>query len=84
MYANSYGIFPLTINAAVTGSVAIILVSSKLTAIKPLEWLGRNTMVFFAFHQSIAIPVATYILNSFFNPRMLHMPMNMMYFIVLD
>ena len=79
MYYNSYGIFPLTVSAAITGSLAVILLSSKLTAVKPLAWLGRNTMVFFALHQSVAMPIAVFILNRFVNSKMLNLPMHILY-----
>ncbi|RSX51138.1 acyltransferase family protein [Bifidobacterium callimiconis] len=57
MFAGQYGIFPLTVIAACCGSVAVILLMS-LVRCRPLNWLGRNTMVFFMFHQSIAMPIA--------------------------
>ncbi|OXN01184.1 acyltransferase family protein [Bifidobacterium vansinderenii] len=61
MFAGQYGVFPLTIMAACCGSVAVILFMS-LVRCRPLNWLGRNTMVFFMFHQSIAMPVAIKVL----------------------
>ena len=81
MYQNSYGIFPLTVSAAITGSLAVLL-SSKLVAVKPLAWLGRNTMVFFALHQSIAIPISVMILNHFMNSKMLTIPMHILYLVL--
>lgn len=63
MYYSTYGIFPLTIAAAVTGSLAVILLSGLFKKAKFLAWLGRNTMAFFAFHQGIAIPCSSFLLD---------------------
>ncbi|KAA8829305.1 acyltransferase family protein [Bifidobacterium tissieri] len=59
MFASQYGVFPLTIVAACAGSFAVILLSSGLRGLisDGLSWLGRNTMVFFMLHKSIAMPI---------------------------
>lgn len=82
MYRNSYGIFPLTVTAAVTGSIAVIMLSSKLCMLKPLEWLGRNTMVFFAFHQAIALPMAGTLLDTVLRSTKYRMPSSPVYMIL--
>lgn len=56
MCESHYGVFPLTIVAACTTSLAIILLSTLIN-IRPLRWLGKNTMTFFAFHQEVAQPI---------------------------
>lgn len=63
MFRCQYGIFPLTITAAITGSLSIILFSSYLQKEKILAWIGQNTMSFFAFHQSVAMVIMGMICN---------------------
>lgn len=57
MFVSSYGVFPLTIIAACAGSVGVIFISTYFVDIFLIKWLGENTMAFFAFHQSIGIPI---------------------------
>lgn len=64
MHQGQYGIFPFTIIAACTTSLAVILIST-LIKIRPLQWLGKNTMVFFAFHQAIAQPIMNTLLTPY-------------------
>lgn len=66
MFAGQYGVFPLTIAAACTGSLAAILLSSTLRGplSDGLSWLGRNTMVFFLLHKSIAMPITVKVLQA--------------------
>ena len=54
MYWNSYGMYPLMYLAAVTGSLFVIIISNAI-ACKPLETLGRNSMTYFALHQSVVM-----------------------------
>lgn len=58
MFYNQYGVFPLTVAAACTGSLAVLFLSSFLTSFSFLQWLGRNSIVFFALHQSVALPLS--------------------------
>ncbi|MDO4467694.1 MAG: acyltransferase family protein [Bacillota bacterium] len=57
MFHSSYGIFPLTISAAILLSLAILIVSKQIHS-KTLSYLGQNSMVYFAFHQSVALSLA--------------------------
>ena len=52
MYWNSYGIYPLTYISAILGCMFIIVISDSIK-IKAIESLGRNSMTYFALHQSI-------------------------------
>lgn len=61
MFQGRYGIFPLTVTAACAGSLAIILVCNCCTRCNAIQWIGRNSMAFFAFHQSIGMPIMTWI-----------------------
>lgn len=58
MFYSSYGIFPLTLTAAVLLSLAVIILAYRIH-IRPVIYIGRNSMIYFAFHQSIAIPLAS-------------------------
>jgi fucose 4-O-acetylase-like acetyltransferase len=63
MYEGRYGVFPLTIIAACAGTVAVITLASFLEHLKIVEWtagwIGKNSMAFFAFHQTIGITLMT-------------------------
>lgn len=61
MYYGSYGIFPLTISAACSGTLAIILLSTYVRKKSVLEWIGKNSMSFFAFHQSIGMAIMMFV-----------------------
>lgn len=52
MYWNSYGIYPLTFISAILGCLFTILIADSIK-IKAIENLGRNSMTYFALHQSI-------------------------------
>ncbi|MCR5791868.1 MAG: acyltransferase family protein [Lachnospiraceae bacterium] len=54
-FENNYSIIPVTALAAATGMLAVILFSTYLEKIWPLEWLGVNSMTFFAFHIDIGL-----------------------------
>ncbi len=63
MFSMQYGIFPLTILSSVMLSIAVITGSMLIEKSKVLSFLGRNTLIYFAFHQSIAIPIASYVIS---------------------
>ena len=56
MYFNSYGVPPLTIFAALSGIVFIILISGK-RVLRPVRYIGKNSMLFFMWHQSVIYPL---------------------------
>lgn len=62
MWASKYAIVPLTYISAISGSLAIILFSmqSNSTAIK---YIGKNSMIFFAWHQTLAMPLINLAFN---------------------
>lgn len=62
MYGSSYGICVFTISAAIMMSVAIFLFSLHFN-FDILKYFGKNSMVYFAFHQSIAMVIARYIIG---------------------
>lgn len=51
-----YGIYPLTMLSAYSGIALIVLVSKRLNN-KALCYVGENSMIFFAIHQAIIMPV---------------------------
>ena len=61
MFDSCYGFVPLTMLAAIFGTLAVIILASLMYDFKPLIWIGQNTMTFFAFHQYIALTMATQI-----------------------
>lgn len=58
MFNSSYGFAPLTYLAAFAGIFAVILFSSWFT-LRPVSYIGRNSMIYFAWHQSILMPLIT-------------------------
>lgn len=50
-----YGMFPLTYIIALAGIWVVILLSKTWT-FKSIQYLGQNTMLYFAIHQAIAMP----------------------------
>jgi len=59
MWGSQYAIMPLTYISAVSGSLAVILVS-KRTNIAALKYIGKHSMIFFAWHQTLAMPLINY------------------------
>lgn len=58
MYWNSYGVYPLMFLAAAFGTLFVIMISSMISSMisfKPLETLGRNSLTYFAIHQSVVM-----------------------------
>ena len=62
MATNEYGFVPLTFIAAVSG-IACVLLISKWFPINIVQYLGKRTLVYFAWHQSIAIPMLLFIFD---------------------
>lgn len=62
MCGSSYGIFPLTVSAAILLSAAVIMLSAHIHA-RWLASLGRDSMTYFAFHQSIGISIGKVIVD---------------------
>ena len=54
MYWNSYGFYPLMYGAAVFGTMFILLISNAIK-LPALEKLGKNSMTYFALHQSVVM-----------------------------
>lgn len=52
MYWNSYGNYVFMLIAALSGTLFVLIVSSSIKY-SPLETLGRNSMIYFAIHQSV-------------------------------
>lgn len=63
MFGMHYGIFPLTIFSSIVDSLAVITGSMIIEENRALSFLGRNTMVYFTLHQSIAIPIASRVIS---------------------
>lgn len=64
MFESSYGFEPFTYVAAFSGVFCIILLSKWFT-FRPVRYLGENSLLYFAWHQSIMIPVSVKILLCF-------------------
>ena len=56
-----YGIIPLTILASCFASFAVLLFSITIEKLFIVEWIGRNSFVFFAFHKIVGMNIMYYI-----------------------
>lgn len=56
MFNSNYGKPLFTYVAAFTGIFCIVILSKWIT-IKPISYLGENSMIYYAWHQSIMIPI---------------------------
>lgn len=56
MFYSSYGIFTLTICASILVSLAVSILSAHVHS-KRLQTLGRNSITYFALHQSLGLVV---------------------------
>lgn len=64
MCASSYGLVPLTFVSAFAGIVCVIIVS-RCATIKPIQYIGQNSLLYLAWHQVIMIPVSVILLGLF-------------------
>lgn len=62
MFRSSYGFAPLTYLSAFAGVVCVIIVSKWIT-IKPIQYIGENSLLYFAWHQTIMIPFSSICLS---------------------
>ena len=62
MFDSTYGYPPLTFISAFAGIFAVILFSTLLT-IKPVKFIGENSLYYYAWHQTIMIYIADKIVN---------------------
>ncbi len=56
MYRCCYGVPPLTVISAFAGIFFIIMLS-VLTTLKPILYIGKNSLIFFMWHQAVVYPV---------------------------
>lgn len=75
MFDCSYGIIPFTYLAAFAG-IGIIINISKWKTIKCIQYIGANSLLYFAWHQTIMIPITDKIYS------MLHLKSIMEYGII--
>ena len=63
MFGMRYGIAPLMYLSAFAG-IAAVTAFSALVTIRPLRYLGANSLTYFAFHQKIVLPLTYTALNA--------------------
>lgn len=61
MYCNEYGVIPITYAAAFAGVFAMLCLSRTIKS-RVLSYIGRNSILFYAWHQAITFPLATWIM----------------------
>lgn len=57
MYYCSYGFAPFTYISAFAG-IGCVVIFSRWFVLKPVQYIGSNSLVYFAWHQTIMIPVS--------------------------
>lgn len=57
MFDSTYGIAPLTFIGACLGSFSVILLA-KLSTFKSIQYIGKNSLIYFAWHQAILMPLS--------------------------
>ena len=57
MYDSRYGIIPITYLSAFAG-IGSTLIISEITLIKPVRYIGENSILYLAWHDEIMIPIA--------------------------
>ncbi len=62
MFDSTYGYPPLTFISAFAGIFAVILFSNFFT-LKPIKYIGENSLYYYAWHQTIMIYIADLIAN---------------------
>ena len=62
MFYNKYGMPVCTYVAALTGTACVCIIA-RLVTLRPIRYLGENTLVYFGWHQSIMIFLANRLLN---------------------
>lgn len=62
IFYNQYGFIPLTYLSAISGIAAVIIISHKLKP-KAIQYIGRNSLIYFALHQQIFIALVKDILK---------------------
>lgn len=56
-WGNMYGIAPLTYLGAFAGIFAVIILADACHGFAPLRYIGENTMLFYAWHQTMLLPL---------------------------
>lgn len=56
MWSNQYSFFPFLYIAAIAGTLALIVISLYKNP-TPISFIGKNSIIYFAWHQSIAFPI---------------------------
>lgn len=64
MYYNQYGFEPLTYLSAFSGILWVIILSNAIY-IKKIAYLGKNSLVYFSWHQVIMIPLLEWCFYTF-------------------
>lgn len=62
MFHSIYGAPLCTYPAAIFGTIAVCIVA-RVFICRPIRYLGENTLVYFAWHQVIMIPISSILLN---------------------
>lgn len=56
-FGNMYGIVPLTYVGAFAGIFAVIILADSCHGFVPLKYIGKNSMLFYAWHQTMLLPL---------------------------
>jgi fucose 4-O-acetylase-like acetyltransferase len=84
IYWNNYGFAPLTYLSAFAGIFCVIIISYN-TNIKSIEYIGRNSLIYFAWHQTIMIPIINkvYWVTNIYKYKALSLPLEILSFLMI-
>ena len=68
--AASFGVLPIYILGAIGGSIFFISITSRLKSVKPLEYIGKNSLIYYALHYEV-LAVVGYIIETFLSGDLL-------------
>ena len=80
MFYSTYGFPPFTFISAFTGIFAVVIFSTFFT-LKPIKYIGENSLFYYAWHQTILIPIVDKIFIKFgLFDNLIHLSLN--YYII--
>lgn len=80
--AGLFGILPIYLIGATSGSFFLILLFSKIKSLKPLEFIGKNSLAYYALHY-IVLAVISFIVEKIININYIVIPLSFITVLVI-
>lgn len=65
IFEDIYGFVPFTLGGGMVLSIGIIMLCDVIGRARILEYFGQNSLIYYAFHQQIAMPISATVLSYF-------------------